>query len=56
MVRWDSPLVTVAWDEPYPLDTIWELAMTGDKKGPTAAVKPVRLAPSLLLTESSPYP
>jgi len=41
MVRWDSPLITVAWDEPYPLDAIWEAATTGGKKGPTAAVRPV---------------
>jgi len=41
MVRWDSPLITVAWDEPYPLAAIWDSATSGDKKPPSASVKPV---------------
>lgn len=37
MVRWDSPLFTVPWDEDLPADQIWAAATTGVKKAPTAA-------------------
>jgi protein KTI12 len=42
MVRWDSPLFTIAWDEEPPYDAIWESITKGAKAPPTAAVKMVR--------------
>ncbi|RSH90674.1 hypothetical protein EHS25_001279 [Saitozyma podzolica] len=39
MVRWDSPLFTIAWDEEPPYDAIWESITKGAKAPPTAAVK-----------------
>jgi len=57
MVRWDSPLITVAWDEPYPCDAIWQCATSGEKKGPSASVKPVsyHLLPSLFQAHDSEH-
>lgn len=52
MVRWDSPLITIAWDEPYPFDVIWDSITTGHKKAPTAAVRPVRLILSFGLSHA----
>ena len=48
MVRWDSPLVTIPWDEEPPFDAIWEIVTKGEKKGPTAAVAQVRPSSPLL--------
>lgn len=44
MVRWDSPLFTIAYDEEPPYDAIWESITKGAKAPPTAAVKMVREA------------
>lgn len=42
MVRWDSPLFTIAWDDPeLPFDGLWKAVMEGMKKGPTGSVMPV---------------
>jgi protein KTI12 len=46
MVRWDSPLFTIPWDEAPPFDTIWNTITTGAKAPPTSAVVVVR--PSLI--------
>lgn len=37
MVRWDSPLISIPWDEEPPYEEIWNIVMKGEKKGPTAA-------------------
>lgn len=37
MVRWDSPLFTLASDEAMPVDALWHAITTGALKGPTAA-------------------
>ena len=37
MVRWDSPLISIPWDEDPPYEEIWNIVMKGEKKGPTAA-------------------
>ena len=37
MVRWDSPLISIPWDEDPPFEEIWNVVMKGAKKGPTAA-------------------
>ena len=41
MVRWDSPLFTVPWDEALPGDEIWKAVTEGNKKPPNAAVQAV---------------
>lgn len=41
MVRWDSPLISIPWDEDPPLEAIWDVVIKGEKKGPTAAVMQV---------------
>ncbi|WWC66893.1 uncharacterized protein I206_100800 [Kwoniella pini CBS 10737] len=38
MVRWDSPLFTIPWDEEPPFEEIWNAILKGDKKPPPAAV------------------
>ncbi|WVR03463.1 hypothetical protein IAU60_000454 [Kwoniella sp. DSM 27419] len=38
MVRWDSPLFTLPWDEEPPFEAIWDAIIKGHKKPPTAAV------------------
>ncbi|WWD22368.1 hypothetical protein CI109_106859 [Kwoniella shandongensis] len=38
MVRWDSPLFTIPWDEDPPFEDIWNAITKGDKKPPTSAV------------------
>jgi protein KTI12 len=38
MVRWDSPLFTIPYTDPLPLDAIWATITTGAKAPPTAAV------------------
>jgi len=38
MVRWDSPLFTIPFDEDMPMEEIWTTITTGFKKPPTAAV------------------
>lgn len=38
MVRWDSPLFTVAWDEAMPFEAIWGAVMKGEKRPPNQAV------------------
>lgn len=38
MVRWDSPLFTLPYDEEAPFEAIWDVVIKGEKKGPTAAV------------------
>ena len=43
MVRWDSPLISIPWDEDPPYEEIWNVVMKGEKKGPTAATLQVRL-------------
>jgi protein KTI12 len=49
MVRWDSPLFTIAYTEPLPLDAIWATITTGAKAPPTAAVlAPARPPPNTL--------
>lgn len=46
MVRWDSPLISIPWDEDPPLEEIWNIVIKGEKKGPTAAVMQVSPTPS----------
>lgn len=41
MVRWDSPLFTLPWDEEPPYDALWAAVTSGVKKGPTGAVAAV---------------
>jgi tRNA uridine 5-carbamoylmethylation protein Kti12 len=43
MVRWDSPLISIPWDEDPPFEDIWNVVMKGEKKGPTAATLQVSL-------------
>ncbi|CAK9782044.1 chromatin associated protein KTI12 [Cutaneotrichosporon oleaginosum] len=38
MVRWDSPLFTVSWDEELPAEDIWRAIRTGEKRPPNQAV------------------
>ncbi|WVQ80401.1 hypothetical protein IAT38_002506 [Cryptococcus sp. DSM 104549] len=38
MVRWDSPLFTLPWDDEPPFEDIWNAIIKGDKKPPTSAV------------------
>ncbi|TYJ56719.1 hypothetical protein B9479_002489 [Cryptococcus floricola] len=38
MVRWDSPLFTIPWDENPPYEDLWNAIIKGDKKPPTSAV------------------
>ncbi|WRT63655.1 uncharacterized protein IL334_000578 [Kwoniella shivajii] len=38
MVRWDSPLFTIPWDEEPPYEHIWDAIIKGDKRPPPAAV------------------
>ncbi|WVO14855.1 hypothetical protein L204_102494 [Cryptococcus depauperatus] len=38
MVRWDSPLFSLPWDEDPPFEDIWNAIIKGDKKPPTSAV------------------
>lgn len=52
MVRWDSPLITIPWDEDPPYEAIWDVVIKGEKKGPTAAV----LAVSPPIAHSPPPP
>lgn len=43
MVRWDSPLFTVAWnDEKIPEDAIWRAITQGDVKPANAGTRAVR--------------
>lgn len=44
MVRWDSPLFTIPWDENPPFEDIWNAIIKGDKKPPTSAVLQVSIA------------
>lgn len=37
MVRWDSPLFTIPWDEELPGEDIWIACTSGNKKPPTQA-------------------
>lgn len=37
MVRWDSPLFTVAWDEELPGEAVWTAVTSGLKRPPTQA-------------------
>ena len=46
MVRWDSPLISIPWDEDPPFEEIWNVVIKGEKKGPTAAVMQVGPSPS----------
>lgn len=43
MVRWDSPLFTIPWDEDPPFEDIWNAIIKGDKKPPTSAVLQVSI-------------
>lgn len=38
MVRWDSPLFTIAPEDDAPFEAIWAAITTGNKKPPTGAV------------------
>ena len=56
MVRWDSPLFTVAWtDEDVPIDDIWKAVTEGNVKPPNAGTQAVRLPSTRLRTPSFPY-
>lgn len=44
MVRWDSPLISIPWDEEPPFEAIWDVVIKGEKKGPTPAVMQVSLS------------
>jgi protein KTI12 len=46
MVRWDSPLFTVPWDEELPVEDIWKTIMLGEKKPPNAAVQALATPPT----------
>lgn len=46
MVRWDSPLFTIPWDEEPPFSAIWDSITTGAKAPPTAAVAVVPQPPA----------
>ena len=44
MVRWDSPLFTVLWeDEDVPADDIWKSVTEGSVKAPHAGTQVVRV-------------
>lgn len=45
MVRWDSPLFVIPFDESPPFETIWTAITTGYKKPPTSAVAQPKAAP-----------
>ncbi|ORY34343.1 chromatin associated protein KTI12 [Naematelia encephala] len=45
MVRWDSPLFTLPFDEDAPYDDIWNVITKGEKKPPPAAVVQIRKPP-----------
>ncbi len=42
MVRWDSPLFTVPWDEELPVGDIWKAITAGVVKPPNAGTTAVR--------------
>lgn len=47
MVRWDSPLFTVLWqEEDVPIDVIWKAVTEGDVKAPHAGTQVVAKAPT----------
>lgn len=41
MVRWDSPLITVLWEDEVPVDQIWKAVMEGSVKPPNAGTQAV---------------
>ncbi|EIM82814.1 chromatin associated protein KTI12 [Stereum hirsutum FP-91666 SS1] len=49
MVRWDSPLITVLWEDEVPTDQIWKAVMEGNVKPPNAGTQAVAKAPSSAL-------
>ena len=51
MVRWDSPLFTIPWDEAAPLEDIWVAVTKGYIKPATSAVNVVSTLRLSLLTE-----
>ncbi|CAD6583746.1 MAG: hypothetical protein TREMPRED_003644 [Tremellales sp. Tagirdzhanova-0007] len=58
MVRWDSPLFTIPWDDGLPFDVIWQSIMSGTKRPPTASVSvkpnpPVNTLQTLTSTTST---
>jgi len=46
MVRWDSPLFTIPWDEQVPVDDIWKAIISGEKRPPNQAVAVLSKAPT----------
>lgn len=44
MVRWDSPLITVLWEDEAPTDQIWKAVMEGNVKPPNAGTQAVSLS------------
>jgi len=50
MVRWDSPLFTVAWDDDdVPGDSIWQAVMSGVKRPPNRAAETAVKPPTDIL-------
>jgi len=50
MVRWDSPLFTIAWDdEIFPEEDIFKAVTKGDVKPANAGTRAVRLVPIILV-------
>lgn len=41
MVRWDSPLITVLWEDEVPVHQIWKACMEGNVKPPNAGTQAV---------------
>ncbi|KAA1471698.1 chromatin associated protein KTI12 [Dentipellis sp. KUC8613] len=46
MVRWDSPLITIIWEDSPPLEQIWKAATEGNVKPPNAGTQAVPKAPT----------
>lgn len=44
MVRWDSPLITVLWEDEVPTDQIWKAVIEGNVKPPNAGTQAVCLS------------
>jgi Chromatin associated protein KTI12 len=50
MVRWDSPLFTVPWNEELPVSDIWKAITAGVVKAPNAGTAAVRWSSCVTLS------
>lgn len=53
MVRWDSPLFTVLWEEQdVPAEDIWKAVMAGNVKPPNASTQAASFSKSSVFTSA----